>query len=146
MIQRPYHSLAWLLLPLAAGAQGLGDPGAGLGLLGLRVLLVLGLLGGVLWLLKRFRLAPGTLVPASTPLAVIAARGLGPRRQLVLVRVGRRLLVLGVSEAGIRTLQRLDEDESAEILGSGTPAEPGAPLPGFAGLLAALRNRGEGSR
>jgi len=140
------------LAPVAVLAAGpvpfestAGDAGLGLGMLGLRVLLVLALLAGVLWLMKTLKIAPGRLAGGPGPLAVVAARSLGPRRQVVLVRVGRKVLVLGVSEAGVRTLESLDETQSAEILGSGSgEPDPPAPGAGFAGILAALRSRTEG--
>ena len=122
-------------LPLDVSATGASGMGEGMGQLAIRVVLVLLLLGAVLWLLKRFRLASGVLPVGPSPLGVVAARGLGPRRQVVLVRVGRKVLVLGVSEAGIHTLDRFEGDEAQELI------EPAAgKASGFATVLSTFRN------
>lgn len=74
-----------------------GMRGWGSGALGLRVLLVLALLAVCFGDEDLGKIAPGRLAGGPGPLAVVAARSLGPRRQVVLVRVGRKVLVLGVS-------------------------------------------------
>ena len=68
------------------------------------LLLVLALIPAAAWLLRRAGLAQ----PASTAgLRVVAQLPLGPRDRLVIVEVGDRRWLLGVSASGIRRLGTL---------------------------------------
>lgn len=68
------------------------------------MLLVLALLGGLLWGLKR--LQTGALRPggAARQLQIIEAVSVGPRQKIALVRVGNREVLVGVSPAQITAL------------------------------------------
>ncbi len=68
------------------------------------MLLVLALLAGLLWGLKRLQAA--TLIPggAARQLQVIEAVSVGPRQKIALVRVGSREVLVGVSPANITAL------------------------------------------
>lgn len=68
------------------------------------LLLVLALLGGLLWGLKR--LQAGALRPggAARQLQIIEAVSVGPRQKIALVRVGNREVLVGVSPAQITAL------------------------------------------
>ena len=68
------------------------------------MLLVLALLGGLLWGLKR--LQAGALRPggAARQLEIIEAVSVGPRQKIALVRVGNREVLVGVSPAQITAL------------------------------------------
>ena len=95
--------------------------GAGLGLASVKVaaalLLILGLIFLAMALVKRFGLAarlqgrgPGTLrVEERVPL--------GPRKQLVVVRFLNKLLVLGVTDAGINLIaeHKADHDPTPDF-------------------------------
>lgn len=68
------------------------------------MLLVLALLGGMLWGLKR--LQSGALRPggAARQLQVVEAVSVGPRQKIALVRVGNREVLVGVSPGQITAL------------------------------------------
>ena len=64
-------------------------------------------LWGALWLLRRVR--SGAPMWGARDCLVVRSLGLGARERLVVVRVGTRNLVLGVSAAGVSLLCELDE-------------------------------------
>lgn len=118
-----------LLAAAAAPAQKIGHvapatPGIGGALVGL--ILVLGLILGLAWLLKRL---PGTglgLRP-NDQLRVVTSLSVGTKERLLVVEVGGEQLLLGVSAGGIANLHRLPQP---------LPPVPVQPLPNFAELLA----------
>jgi len=121
------------LLPLLLVAAPAARPpaGAGPGLAGafFALLLVLGLILGLAWLLKRM---PGSGLRPAEGLRVVASLPLGTKERAVVVEVGGRQLLLGVSAGGVSLLQELPEPLP--------PAEaPRLPnlkeLPNFAQLL-----------
>ncbi|MCC4115916.1 flagellar biosynthetic protein FliO [Aromatoleum toluclasticum] len=114
-------ALAGVAAPLFAAdaavpaAPGITD-GLGQMLLGLAV--VLGLLLGCLWLIKKLSAPHG----AAAGLRVLGAVPVGPRERVVLVEVGGQVLVLGVTPTNVRTLHTLPADALQN-------ATPNAPLP-----------------
>lgn len=67
------------------------------------LLLVLALLGGLLWGLKRMQ-AGVRLSPGVRQLQVLEAVSVGPRQKIVLVRVGAREVLVGVSPTQLTAL------------------------------------------
>jgi flagellar protein FliO/FliZ len=67
---------------------------------------VIVLLWGALWLLRRLRPGAGW---AARDCAVLRSLALGPRERLLVVRVGARHLVVGVGSAAVSLLCELDE-------------------------------------
>jgi len=111
-----------------AAAQAPGTPG----LLGafMALLLVLGLILGLAWLLRRL---PGAGFRPADGLRVVASLPLGAKERAVVIEVGGRQLLLGVSAGGVALLHALPEPLP--------PAEPVRlpqikDLPDFAQLLA----------
>ena len=114
-------------------------------MLGLRVLLSLAVVLGLLWFLARRLSGTKAVRRRATDLAVIGKQSLGGKTGLALVEVGGRRLLLGVSEQGVNLLTEVDmpveppapvalvlseDDESAEV-GTGpgderTPLDPAA--------------------
>lgn len=94
---------------------------AGLGLASLKMaaalLLILGLLFLGLALLRRYGLAARLQGRSEGMLRVEERVVLGPRKQLIVVRFLNKLLVLGVTDAGIHliTEQRTDHEPSADF-------------------------------
>jgi len=88
-----------------AAPQVLPTAGASIGNVLLSLALVLALIGGLAWSLRRlqFGRAGGTRL-----IQVVAQVPLGPRERVVLVRVGDRQALLGVGPAGVTSLQLLD--------------------------------------
>ncbi len=78
----------------------------------LAVTAVLALLGGVLWLLKSGLFA--RLAARSSAVAVETAVSLGERRQLVIVAVEGRRLLLGVTAAQVTLVTELSAAPSGE--------------------------------
>ncbi|MEQ1778715.1 MAG: flagellar biosynthetic protein FliO [Nitrosomonas sp.] len=70
------------------------------------LLLVLVVIGGISWLLKRFSLIPTT---ATGKLKVVAATGVGQRERVVIVEIDNTWLVLGVAPGRVNTLHTLDK-------------------------------------
>lgn len=73
----------------------------------------------VVWLLQR-RVARGTQRQrGGDAVRVVGKRGIGPKAQVVVVEIDDRRYVLGVTEAGVSVIDRLDD----------APAEPAALAP-----------------
>jgi len=73
--------------------------------------------------------------PASF-LTVLARKPVGPKQQLLLVRFGRRVLLVGAGPKGMATLSQADDPaEVLELLGTagGSDGQPGAPHRGVSG-------------
>lgn len=99
-------------------------PGIGGALVGL--ILVLGLILGLAWLLKRMP-GSGLGLRQSDQLRVVTSLSVGSKERLLVVEVGGQQLLLGVTAGGIHNLHALPH-----------PLAPVAapPLPNFAELLA----------
>lgn len=91
------------------------------------LLLVLGLILGLAWLLKRL---PGAGLKSLAGLRVVASLAVGPRERVVIVDCGGQQLLLGVTQHSVNLLHALPEP----LLDAPTQA-------GFAELLARLRAR-----
>ena len=82
-------------------------------LLGLAV--VVGLLLGTLWLLKRVAAPRG----GASALKVLGAAPVGPRERVVLVEIAGKVLVLGVAPGRVSTLHTLESTELPTMPASG---------------------------
>jgi flagellar biogenesis protein FliO len=78
------------------------------------LLVVLALVGILALILRRF--LPGRRLPGNGVLQVAAKTQLSGKHQLVLVRMGRQLLLLGVSPDRIATLSVVDDPQQVAIL------------------------------
>lgn len=113
-----------------AAAQAPATPGVAGAFLAL--LLVLGLILGLAWLLRRL---PGAGFRPADGLRVVASLQLGAKERAVVVEVGGQQLLLGVTSAGITRLHELPQPlppvEPARL-----PSLPNLKeLPNFAQLL-----------
>jgi flagellar protein FliO/FliZ len=72
------------------------------------LLIVLALIAGAAWVLKRFAAQPGG---ASGAVRVIAGAAVGQRERVVLVEVGGTWLVLGVAPGQVRALHTMQKAE-----------------------------------
>lgn len=120
-VKRTTPLLIPAFLPGLAAAGGSAAPMSPAGsltqmLLGLGVTLVLLVAG--LWFLKRLQGARGG---APGALRILGATAVGTREKIVLLGVGNKVLVLGVTPGRINTLHTLDESE--------LPAPQAAPQP-----------------
>lgn len=124
----PLPILALPLIPGLAAAQATGtapDMGSSLLELGFGFALVLALLFGSLWLLKRLTAPRGQ---SAGLIKIVATQALGPRERAVLVEVGEQWLLLGVTPSQVSTL--------AEVPRQALPQAPQGPaMPEFAAWL-----------
>lgn len=114
----------------AAGTADDGWPLQTLGALGV----VIGLILVAKWAWGRFG---GGVVARSTPAVEVLSRtSVAPRNHVLLVRVGGRILVLGDSASGLRTLADVTEpDEVASLLEAVTAARTNSISESFSQLL-----------
>ena len=116
MIKAPVRvglvSVAGLLLLLPelclAAEESFGLASAGLKMIGV-LALVVGLLLGCLYLLRRLSPAVARGGLLSREMRLLAQYPLGPKRILALVKVGSRTLLLGVTEANINLLTEVQD-------------------------------------
>ncbi len=87
----------------------------------------------VLWLVKRLSQWPGNRTNGL--LSMPASLTVGPREQIAVVKVGERVLVVGITSQQIQLLTELDG--LPEVPAS--PAAAGASTSGFGALLAGLQ-------
>lgn len=121
---QPLHALAEEIPASPELGSGLWQMALGFGL-------VLALLMGSLWLLKRISTPHGA---AGHVLKVISAVGVGPRERVVVVEIDEKWLVLGVAPGSITALHELPRRE--------LPAQPHLPpLPEFAARLKSILDR-----
>ncbi len=119
--------------PFAAATTAPTSSAPGLGSLtqvSLALALVLGLVFGLAWLMRRVR---GSRRPGAPGIDILAEVALGPKERAVLLQVDRVRLLVGVGMGQVRTLHVMPEAEADALA---TPAEAGpAGSPGFAELL-----------
>ncbi len=118
----------------AADMASANDPlaMASLWQLTLGMLLVLGLILGLAWLMKR----SGRFQAAGGGLRIVGGLSLGARERVVLIQAGETQLLLGVAPGRVQTLHVLDQPLPAR--------EPGA-VGGFSEQLARVLNKGKSS-
>jgi flagellar protein FliO/FliZ len=93
---------AWITTPAwAQSSSGTGAAGAWFGLITLTLLVVLAAV--VLWLFKKGRIVGAT----DSGIDILAMQSLGPREQIVVIRVNGRILVLGHTASQINLLAEL---------------------------------------
>nr|WP_218848058.1 flagellar biosynthetic protein FliO [Xanthomonas sp. JAI131] len=97
------------------------------------LLLVLGLILGMAWVLKRL---PGSGFRPAEGLRVVASLAVGAKERVVVVEVNGEQLLLGVSPGGVRTLHRLPEPLPQVPAPSLPNLKQLKNLPDFAQLLA----------
>lgn len=100
--------------------------------LGASMLIVIGTVIALGWLYSRLRFNGGG---RGSVIKIVASHGLGPKERLLLVEVGDRQLLVGMTASSVQTLHAFDRPVAAEEVISETP--------GFAGRLrAAIRGAG----
>ncbi len=74
---------------------------------------VLGLMFGLVYLLKRFVLARPGQSGAGISIDVLGRKMLQPKKSVVILRVAGKVLVIGLSDQGMHTLAELPDDSPA---------------------------------
>jgi flagellar protein FliO/FliZ len=114
--------------------------------LALRIVLSLAVVLGVMWALSRVVRGHGTV--RTVPVDVVSRAPLGRRSSVVVVRVGDRGVLLGVTDHQVSLLgdielpgpapvaQRRTAVDLSDAIGSPGPGDPGPPADDVAGALA----------
>ena len=79
--------------------------------LGVSMLIVIGVVIALGWLYSRLRISGGA---GSDVINVVASRGLGPKERLLLVEVGDKQLLVGITAASVQTLYTFDRPVALE--------------------------------
>jgi len=96
--------------------------------------LVIGLVLAARWLIVKFSGRP--LAAPSTAVELLSRTAVAPKSHVLLLRVGRRVLVVGDAGGALRPLGEIDDaDEVADLLGAVTASRPGSVTQSFGGLL-----------
>jgi flagellar biogenesis protein FliO len=114
---------------LIGGGSNGENPGGWLRTLG-ALAVVAGLIFAARWLLRRWHLA-GPAGQAG-PMEVLARATVSPRQQLLLVRLGRRLVLVGAGGGTMSTLAEVSDQAEVDELMQSVKTVKGA---GLAGLL-----------
>ena len=77
---------------------------------------VLSLIFILMWLAKRFNLARAIGDGGQHGWRVLSTKALGPRRQIYLLEVGTKLLVIGATEKIMATLTEIHDPAEREII------------------------------
>lgn len=104
----PFHVLAETVKPSYVPPPSVISTESTMQMMG-GLLLVLAIIGGITWLLKRFALIPTT---ATGTLKVVAATGIGQRERVVVVEIDDTWLVLGVAPGRVNKLHTMDKPVS----------------------------------
>lgn len=101
----PLHTLAETAKPSYVPPPSVVSTESTLQMMG-GLILVLAVIAGITWLLKRFALIPTT---ATGTLKVVAATGVGQRERVVVVEIDNTWLVLGVAPGRVNKLHAMDK-------------------------------------
>jgi flagellar protein FliO/FliZ len=85
------------------------------------LLLIIALMFGLAWVLKRY--GPYAKASKSFGLTVIGQVGLNAKANLALVRVGKSILLLGVTQDSINLLKDLEQGDFEKSLSEITPSQ-----------------------
>jgi flagellar biogenesis protein FliO len=119
-------------LPIPEGSSGpvsvSGDAGGTLIRLMLGLGIVVGLIGGVWYVMKRVQRSRYPAMDDRNPaglIDVLATTSLGPNRALHLVKVGEELVLVGSTDHSVAPITRKGSEDEAALAGAGGP-EPKA--------------------
>lgn len=105
------------------------------------ILIVIGLLYLFLYLLKRFFYRPGSSLAESGQFELLQQFHLGPKKNLTLIRVCGRILLLGVTDSSINTLMEISDEDELRSIQDGLKAQPGAKTQNFREIYQGLVGR-----
>jgi flagellar protein FliO/FliZ len=88
--------------------------------------LVLALIFALAWLAKRF-LRGRNILGGSGTVKILDRTPISPKQSLILVKVGERLILVGVSQEGMTALSEIDDPEQvAMLMGEAASYQPGS--------------------
>ena len=92
-------------------------------------LLVVAAVAVLAWLFTRFvagRASGGSMaLPRERPVKLLAQLSVGREQRVLLIQVGEQYYLLGAAQGGVTLLDKLSEEESAELRRQAPPADPG---------------------
>jgi flagellar protein FliO/FliZ len=113
-VQGPHESTPVNLGGGSQHAVSTGSSGGGFFRMLFGLLVVVGVIYGVYWVLKKVK--SGKEESASgRGLSTIATLPLGPNRSLHMVRAGGEVVILGVGESGVTPIRTYTEEEALEL-------------------------------
>jgi flagellar protein FliO/FliZ len=106
---------------------------------------VIGVIYGLYWVLKQVKSSREEKA-SGEGLAALATLPLGPSRSLQLVRAGRELVLIGVSEHGVTPVRTYSEEEAEaagllDLEAEAQEGDPGGSSGGLGGMIDELRRR-----
>jgi len=138
----PEAALSKPLFPAALAGDSDGSPGAGASGSGrwiLSTITALAVVIGLIFLLRAVLVRLGSAAAPSSRsplLEVLGSVRVAPRQRVLILRVGRRLVVVAESAAGMTALADIDDpEEVAELLQAAPTATRPGSADGFKGLL-----------
>jgi flagellar protein FliO/FliZ len=102
-----------------------------------KMILSMGLIGGVLFLLVRLLKRSGLMkknCPSDSGIKLLSTKPIAPQKYISLVEIGGEVLALGVSETQITFLTKIENKEFLEKMGDNRPARL-EPIPLFYSFL-----------
>lgn len=98
---------------------------------------ILGIIGLIAWAVRRW-MPKSTGLGGGGLITVLARHYLSPKQSLCLIRLGRRVLLIGVTPETIRAVAEIDrEDEAAALIAAAERGKPGS----FSSVFARLSER-----
>ena len=116
----PFAALTILSASPALGSEAIPDLASGIGQMVFGLAVVIALLLGSLWLIKRLSGPRG----GAAGLKVLGAVPVGTRERVVMVEIADKVLVLGVTQASVNMLHTLDASEVRQMQPSPTTGRP----------------------
>lgn len=95
------------------------------------LLVVLGLMAGIAWMLKRFNIAR---IAGNAPVKVVGGVSVGNRERVLVVEVAGQWIVVGVAAGQVSALASMPRPENASAMEQ-SPAPNTQPTGNFAGWL-----------
>ena len=98
-----------------------------------KMILSMGLIGGILFLLVRFLKRSGLMKrnsPSNSGIKLLSTEPIAPQKYISLVEIGGEVLALGVSETQITLLTKIENKEFLERVRDNRPVRP-EPIPLF---------------
>src|SRR4051812_40798307 len=113
-VQGPHENTPVNLGGGSQHAVSTGSSGGGFFRMLFGLLVVVGVIYGVYWLLKKVK-AGKEEQASGRGLSTIATLPLGPNRSLHMVRAGGEIVILGVAEHGVTPIRTYTEEEALEL-------------------------------
>jgi flagellar biosynthetic protein FliO len=95
---------------------------------------ILGLILLLAWSFRRFGLAKGGFDKGAPGWKLLGVKALAPGKQIYIIEVGKKLLLVGSTDKTIAPLMEIDDEENIELVSNAVTGSK-APLPTFRDFL-----------